>query len=519
MRKSTFWSRPWSLPLVACLLMAATAASRLPFVSRMLYAWDSANFALALDYYNVAFHQPQPPGYPLYVGIAWLVHLWVPDPNASYVYVGIAASGGAVAALFLLASRMYDPWVGLASAAVLGAGVGFWGYGEVAYPYTSLAFFGTLVAWLCYLMWQGHRSVAILSGLVLGIAGGVREDTLFFLGPLWLISLWRTGFLRLLLSTLVLGLVVASWMIPAVQLSGGWEVYQKASSAQSGYILSTYSALFGGLTGLRRNTETLILFLKQMFGLSLAVGVYFIGRFLTFKALVADHRLAFLLLWFLPPALVYTLVHIGDPGYVLSLLPPLCLVTGVGIRDIAYDARSALLLLAGRYRRLSRLGALAEGGSAALGVLLVVGLVAWNVDAFTRTPGPVRLVEIRTIDNILSRQVEYTRGFRPGSAVILAKERLRQFKYYLPEYPQQLLFDEYQEGYREARYSFRIPDGVTTVLVMDFGKPPAQPPNAAGGELVLSDDGYGRVSLWQFDVKPGDTIMYGYDYFAVNGRS
>ena len=519
MRKSTLWAQPWAMPLATIMLMAATVVSRLPFVSKMLYAWDSANFALALNYYNVAFHQPHPPGYPLYVGIAKLIDIWVQDPNASYVYISIAASAGAVGALFLLASRMYDPWAGLASAAVLAASVGFWGYGEVAYPYTSLAFFGTLVAWLCYLMWQDHRSVAILSGLVLGIAGGVREDTLLFLGPLWLISVWRTGILRLILSGLVMLMVVAAWFIPTVQLSGGWAVYQRASDAQGSYVLSTYSALFGGLTDLRRNTETLILFLKQMFGLSLALTLYFIGRFLTLKALVADRRVAFLLLWFVPPAVVYTVIHIGDPGYLLSLLPPLCLVTGVGIRDIVYDAQSAMLHLSGRYRRISWLSALARDGSAALGLLLVVGLVAWNVDAFTSTPGPVRLVEIRTIDNILSRQVAYARSFKPGSVVILANERLRQFQYYLPQYNVRLLFNEYQLGYREARYSYQIPNGVNRVLIMDFGKPPARFPNAAGGKRVLSDDANGRVTLWQFDVKPGDTIMYGYDYFAVNGRN
>ncbi|MHB1162308.1 MAG: hypothetical protein ACYC3V_18545 [Chloroflexota bacterium] len=519
MRSSTFWSRPWAQPVVACLLMAATAASRIPFTSQMLYAWDPANFALALQYYNVAFHQPHPPGYPLYVGIAKLVDLWVQNPNASLVYVGIAASAGAVAALFLLASRMYDPWVGLASAAILGASVGFWGYGEVAYPYTALAFFGTLVAWLCYLMWQGHRSLAILSGLLLGIAAGVRQDTLFFLGPIWLLSVWRTGFLRLLLSSLVLCLVVASWLIPAVVLSGGWQAYQEASSAQSSYVFSTYSALLGGGIGLRQNTETLALFLKQMFGLSLAVTVYFVGRFLTFKAMVADHRIAFLLLWFLPPALVYLVVHIGDPGYVLSLLPVVSIVTGVGIRDIAYDARSALLLLSSRSRRLSPLAGLAGWGSAALGVLLVVGLVAWNVHAFVATPGPVRLTEIRTIDNIVAKQVEYARQFEPGTVAILAKERYRQFKYYLPEHNLRLLFDEYQQGYREARYSYRIPSRVTTVLVMDFGKMTARFPDDLGGEIVVDGNPWGRVSLWRFAVNPGDTIEYGYDYFAVNGRS
>jgi len=505
--------------MVLCLLAAATVASRLPFTSRMLYAWDSANFALALERYNVAFHQPHPPGYPLYVGVAWLVNQWTGDPNASYVAVSVAASAGAVAVLFLLATRMYDPWVGLASAVLLGASVGFWGYGEVAYPYTCLAFLGTLIAWLSFLMWQGERWPAVLSGLLLGLAAGVREDILLFLGPLWLSGVWRAGLLRAILSSVVLALVIAAWMIPMVQLSGGWDTYQRAASAQSSYILSTYSALLGGLTGLRRNTETLILFLKQIFGLTLALLLYSVGRFLTLKALVSDYRLPFLLIWFLPPTIVYTLVHIGDPGYVLSLLPPLCIVAGVGVLDVVYDARSALLLLAARCKRLSRVGAAAEGASAMLGALLVAGLVAWNVDAFIRTPGPVRLVEIRTIDNILTHQVEYARRFPPGSVVILAKERLRQFRFYLPQYNQRLLFDEYQQGYREARYSFQIPDGVDTVLVMDFGRPPARLPSAAGGEVVLSDGPEGRVSLWQFAVRPGDTILYGYDLFEIQGRS
>ncbi|MGE5619285.1 MAG: hypothetical protein ACM3US_08510 [Sphingomonadaceae bacterium] len=519
MRSSTLRSRPWAQPAVACLLIAATAASRVPFTSQMLYAWAPANFALALQQYNVVFHQPHPPGYPLYVGIAKLVDLWVQNPNASLVYVGIAASAGAVAALFLLASRMYDVWVGIGSAVILGASVGFWGYGEVAYPHTSVAFFGTLLAWLCYLMWQGHRSVAVLSGLVLGIAGGVRQDTLLFLGPLWLLSVWRTGFLRLLLSALVLCLVAASWTIPAVQLSGGWEAYWQAVEAQSSHALSAHSLIFAGGVDLGRNMDTLLLFLQQTFGLSLAVTVYFAGRFLTFKALVADHRLSFLLLWLLPPTIAYLLVQVDDPGYVLSLLPVVSIVTGIAVRDIAYDIRSALLLLSSRSRRLSPLAGLAGWGPPSLGSLLVAGLVAWNVHAFVATPGPVRLTEIRAIDNMVAKQVEYARQFQPGTVVILAMERFRQFKYYLPEYDLRPLFDEHQGGYRETRSRYTIPAGVTTVLVMDFGKEPASIPSELGEEVPVDSDPRRPVGLWRFAVSPGDTIEYGYDYFAVNGRS
>ena len=61
------------LPLLAAGLGLITILSRIPFRSRYLFSWDSANFALALEHYNVAFHQPQPPGYPLYVASAHLL--------------------------------------------------------------------------------------------------------------------------------------------------------------------------------------------------------------------------------------------------------------------------------------------------------------------------------------------------------------------------------------------------------------------------------------------------------------
>jgi len=510
MRGHSLWLRSRAVPATTLLLFAATAVSRLPFTSRTLYAWDSANFALALQQYNVVFHQPHPPGYPLYVGMAKLLDLWIHDANTSLVAISIIASAGAVALLFPLASRMYGAWVGFASAILLGASVGFWGYGEVAYPYTCLAFFGVLLAWLCYLMWQGCGWLPVLSGLALAIAAGFRPDILLFLGPLWLASIWRFGLRRTLLSALVLGLGIASWLLPAAWMSGGLGAYLQANSAQSDYILSTYSVFFAGLQGLRNNTETLLLFVKQMFGLTLVVTVYFSGRFLTFKALVADRRLLFLVLWLTPPLLVYLLVHIGDPGYILSLLPALCIVTAVGIRDIVNDLASALVLIAARYRRLGRLAGMAGRHMAVVAALMVLALVAWNTNAFLETPGPARLPEIRTIDAIVTAQTGYIRQFRPESVVVLAKARFRQFKYYLPEYNIRLLYDEYQNGYTEVTNSYKIPEGVNTVLVMDFGKRPASLPERS--QVTLPGPSGQQITLWRFEVKPGDTIRYGYDF-------
>lgn len=514
-KKNPSKTRLWLRLLIALSFAAATVGMRLPFASRTLFAWDSANFALALNQYNVAFHQPHPPGYPLYVAIAKLLESVLLDANLSFVVISVAASALAVGVLYLFATHLYDTWVGFISALLMMVSVGFWGYGEVAYPYTFLALFGVVVAWMCWAMWQGHRSLAILSGLILGISGGIRQDTLLFLGPLWLISVWGTGILRFVLSSLVLGLAVVSWLWPAVQLTGGWDVYQEASAEQGYLVFPTSSVLYNGINGIRHNSLLLVHSIDQMFGATALVTIYGLGRFLTFKGLVSDQRLRFLLLWFIPPVLVYTMLHIGEPGYVLSITPVLCIVTAVTIRDISLDVRSALFLLSSRYSPLKGLASAAWAGGGLVAALVVMLLVAWNANAFLRTEGPGRWSEISSIDSIISRQVEYARQYPSGSVVVLAKERYRQMQYYLSDYNVRLLYNEFVPDYASARYTYQIPAGVDTILVLDFGKPPAQMPGSMGGEVVLSDSPRNPVNLWKFQVKPGDTIEYGYDYFGV----
>jgi len=76
----------------ACASAIATLLTRVPLASHYLFSWDSANFAFALDKYNVAAHQPHPPGYPLYVATAWLLRPLFADANAVYVALSVAAS-------------------------------------------------------------------------------------------------------------------------------------------------------------------------------------------------------------------------------------------------------------------------------------------------------------------------------------------------------------------------------------------------------------------------------------------
>src|SRR5204863_2330232 len=159
--------------IAAAILVIATVVSRLPFMTQTLYAFDSANYALAVrDFYNVAFHQPHPPGYPLYVFFARVLNVVVQDPNRALVLEGIVWSAIAVACTTLLARALFGRSVGLLSGLLLVCTVGFWGYGEVAYPYVALAGETASLALLSHRVLSGQHRWVLGLGVVWAISLG-----------------------------------------------------------------------------------------------------------------------------------------------------------------------------------------------------------------------------------------------------------------------------------------------------------------------------------------------------------
>ena len=73
-------------------LALVTLASRWPYRARMLYNWDAVQFALALREFDIAKHQPHPPGYVLYVGLGRLVNATLADPTQAYVTLAMVFS-------------------------------------------------------------------------------------------------------------------------------------------------------------------------------------------------------------------------------------------------------------------------------------------------------------------------------------------------------------------------------------------------------------------------------------------
>src|SRR4030067_715754 len=150
-------------------------ATRAPFTSRLLLHMDSCQFALALEKFDITVHQPHPPGYFLYIMLGRLLNVFIADANTIYVSI----------------------------------------------TYIVEAFFSTVTALFCWRILTGQEKYLWISVVILGLAGGIRQNTPIFLLPVWLYSARNLPRGKIVASLFVLTATCLSWFIPMVWMSGG----------------------------------------------------------------------------------------------------------------------------------------------------------------------------------------------------------------------------------------------------------------------------------------------------------
>src|SRR5690349_20407257 len=99
--------------------LAVVLVIRLAIMPGHLYSFDSINLALALDDFNPARNQPQPPGYPFFVGEAKLVQQVFSDPALIFALLKITVSALSMALIFWLGRAMRSVGAGVAAATLL----------------------------------------------------------------------------------------------------------------------------------------------------------------------------------------------------------------------------------------------------------------------------------------------------------------------------------------------------------------------------------------------------------------
>ena len=150
---------------------------------------------------------------------------------------------------------------------------------------------------------------------------------------------------------------------------------------------------------------------------------------------------------------------------------------------------------------------------AAVAVIAAIGLS--NSALFFVGNGEGRWREIRQIDLIFERQLREIRSRYPAeSTLIVAYDRSRQYRYYLPGHKIELLFDVAVAGavtdtsrYWERRTTYRVPPGITAVVFPDLVRNTSDQPG-----LVQRVDLGDGVELYVARVQSGDEVRYGYQY-------
>ena len=413
----------------AALLVFAVQAGRFP---ETLFYWDEFQLAYGVLDFDLALHQPHPPGYLLFV---WLGRLLLPlagDPTVALRWLAAAGGAGfaalaaahrpaglspAAAATFALAGAVFavaSPLVGR--------------FGLVGLSYTTEGLLWS--AWLLAFAGRPRGTRLTLLVLAAGLVGGIRPTL-----PLWTGAFlawaalgpgaWLPRHRILPLVAAFLG-GLALWVGPLLWESGGLAAWREASTALTSGNIWAKSIFARGTAGLI--DERLLPMLSDLargLGPLLALSAWLVVRrsrrddaaLARLDPLLAGSALAFAF---------YAVLIYDTAGYLLAVAMPLGLHA---LRGAAIVAASQT----GR-RQLATAGAVA----------LASALVALTPDGLAPNE------RFAVHDALLTARFAAVRREAPAGVTVLVTSQeyrdygLRHVAHYLPEYTTvQLVRDDF----------------------------------------------------------------------------
>ena len=314
--KERWWQRRWVRALI---IFSVAALLRIPFRASYLVNWDSVNFALGVESFDLESHQPHPPGYLGYVLLGRVIDWLVRDPVTALSVISVVAGSAATMFVYLLATRMTTERGAIIAAALFGTSPLVWYYSEVALTYIlEVALAVPLVLLVLEARKQRKASYFMVASVLLAAMGAIRQTSLILFLPLLIYAAMAFPARIRLRGAAVLTALTLTWLIPLVVLSGGPINYLRLSGQLAE--LTGGATWLGSGGGLVQNV--LVVTAALVVGLHvalLAIPVELTSRVKSHPLASENRRI--LIVWGLPALLVYLLVHSGQLGYVLVLLP------------------------------------------------------------------------------------------------------------------------------------------------------------------------------------------------------
>jgi len=225
-------------------LLLLFLAAHLAFLPRTLEDLDSINFALGVRQFDVARHQPHPPGYPVYVALSKLstaalrtAGVEAASPRGLAIWSALGAAA-ALPALLLFFRRLEERRAVAIWATVL-AGLSPLYWFTALRPLSDMAGLAAALWVLALLSGTPSRRSLLLASLLAGVAAGVRSQTAVLTLPFLAFTLLKQKDLRA--ATAAVAAVAAgglAWAVPLMLVSGGIPAYLRALGSQADADLS-----------------------------------------------------------------------------------------------------------------------------------------------------------------------------------------------------------------------------------------------------------------------------------------
>jgi transmembrane protein TMEM260 (protein O-mannosyltransferase) len=505
-------SRSRLLVFLACVVSLFVFFSRFLLRSPYLYTWDSVNYALSLEHFDIGLHQPHPPGYLLYSFSLRVLNWLIGDANLTMILFNIAATIGACIFMMLLVLELARPrgnetapeqasgremWMAAGAAMIYATNPISWFYGSIAEIYAVDGFFSMCI---CYFVIASFRRPKFLihASIMLAIAGGFRPTTEVFLFPLYLFGFVRKDRKTILISVVLLILLNAAWIYALLSLSGGWDSYMQKIVFQSTRSAKKTSILSGETPQRGADIYSIPLLVLQAMTAPLFFALLFHLRRIRIS------RLQLLLLVVIIPALLFFFfVHFAKDGYLLLVTPPVIALSAVLLSQI-YQSRVALISIIVAACLMNVLIFLYAPSNAQKGDKQ---FVRWATDEFT-TPNRIMIQEHTGKYNEFFRQISLLP--REHRKLFVARynpyPNWRTVMYYFPEDEILNIAPEKQSHfcYRHKVRFVRAPLRIRDRLIVALGrKEPEIPMNdlSIGGEryhYIESNELPKRFQLYGF---------------------
>jgi len=226
-------------------------AAHVPFLPPTLEDLDSINFALGVQHFDIAKHQPHPPGYPVFIALGKastgvLRAAGMSSPESRGLAIWSALCGGLLVVplfTFFLALDRSDQRAWWTTVAVVLSPLFWFTALRPLSDTTGLAAAVVAQALTLSAIAGLARPRALLwAAFIAGVAIGIRSQTFLLTLPLLAVALaWRPLHLALrdrVAAVAAAAIGVVAWGLPLIVASGGLSSYAAALGSQAGEDLS-----------------------------------------------------------------------------------------------------------------------------------------------------------------------------------------------------------------------------------------------------------------------------------------